>query len=260
MSGNSKITISGSTFTDNYSETTGGSIYLSNYNSISIASSTFQSGVAITDGSEIYSNSGTLSLDTCTFTLTPSKSAISLLSTSFTGNKITMTNSNTSNTSKTATKGGGIYSKNSGSFTLSSSTFTSINYAEYGGAVYLDSDTKTAIPSSASHTLKNVTFTSNSAYQGGALYINNVDYVSIGNTTIAQNSAVSSSSVSGKGGGLYYASSSKFYNKLNAYSLIFSSSVFISMHTLIKFCFRSRWWIVLELQSTIINYENCFFI
>ena len=133
-----------------------------------------------------------------------------MLSTSFTGSKVTMTNSNTSNTLKTATKGGGIYSKNSGSFTLSSSTFTSINYAEYGGAVYLDSDSKTKIPSSASHTLTNVTFTSNSAYQGGALYINEVDYVSIGNITMTQNSAVSSSSVSGKGGGLYYASSSKF--------------------------------------------------
>ena len=101
------------------------------------------------------------------------------------------------------------------SFRLLNSVFSSLNYAEYGGAIYLDSEASTLIPSVASHILTNVTFTNNSAYHGGALYINEVDYISIRDSTFTQNSATSSSDVKGKGGALYYASSSKFTSHKN---------------------------------------------
>ena len=132
-----------------------------------------------------------------------------MLSTTFVGDKLTMKNLNTSNTAKTTTNGGGIYTKKSDSFRLQSSTFTSINYAEYGGAVYIDSERKSSTPTTATHSFVNVTFTGNNAYCGGALYINEVNFVTISNTTFSQNSATGTSASDGKGGGLYYHSSSK---------------------------------------------------
>lgn len=181
-----------------------------------MTNSNFTQGIARSGGSEIYSSSGTLTISGCKFTLTPTKVAVYLLSTSFSGSTITMTNSETSNTSKTATYGGGLYSKNSGNFALKDSTFTSINYAEFGGAVYLESDTQSSIPTTASHSITNVTFSSNSAYHGGALYVKEIDYLSISNTTLSSNSATSSSSVDGKGGAIYFSSSSKFNIKFIA--------------------------------------------
>jgi predicted outer membrane repeat protein len=228
MSGNSDIQVSSCTFTENYSETQGGSIYLSNYNTFVLQSSNFTQGIAKTGGSEIYSSSGTISISDCKFTLTPTKVAIYFLSTSFTGSTITMTNSNTTNTAKTATNGGGIYSKNSGSFVLTDSTFTSINYAEYGGSMYLESDTQSSIPTEASHSITNVTFSSNSAYHGGALYIKEIDYLSISNATFSSNSATSSTSVDGKGGAIYYYSSSKGDNLI--FSIFFTSFIRVKLN------------------------------
>ena len=142
-----------------------------------------------------------------------------------------MANSDTSNTSKTSTYGAGIYSKNSESFSLSDSTFSLMNFAEYGGAIYLESDTKTSIPTTASHSISNTTFSGNIAYQGGAIYVKEIDYLSISNTTITQNSVTTSTAgVQGKGGAIYYSSSSNF--NYSYFSFILPSFIHLKLNTI----------------------------
>ena len=225
MSGNSKIILLSSNFTDNYSYTTGGSIFLSNYESLQATSWQFESSISETSGSEIYSEVGSLTLTSCTFSVSSVTISIYLRTTTFVGSSVTMSNSNTSNTNITSEEGGWIASYDSTSFSLSDSSISNINFAQKGGAIYLESSVKTLIPTSASHSFSNVTFTNNTAYHGGALYIKEIDYVQISNVTMTQNSVINSTSLDGTGGALYYSSSSSYSQ------VVFSSSWTISSNT-----------------------------
>ena len=89
--------------------------------------------------------------------------------------------------------GSGICTYNSDSFSLSSSTFTGLGHSTFGGtvALYMTSNTKgDSIPDSASHTITNVTFTSNRAFIWAALLVSDVNYLTITNTTFRSNYAV----------------------------------------------------------------------
>ena len=146
-----------------------------------------------------------------------------------------MINSDTSNTQMNSNYyGSGMYVSNMDSFSLSSSSFTSLNYAGNGGVIYISDTTasRTSYTTSPIYTLTSCTFTSNSAYFGGALYIDYTKYTSIVSWTFVSNSAVSSSSVSssGSGGAIYYSSSGKS-NDLNFYIGTYSKCVFEAGNT-----------------------------
>jgi predicted outer membrane repeat protein len=222
MSGNSIIYLSYSTFTDNYSYNYGGSIYLSNYDNIEISNSEFALGISTSLGSEIYSEAGTLTISSCNFTIKSISVAVYLKSTTFSGAGLIITNYDTSNTVKTSNEGGAIYSSDSPSFTLEDSTISDINFATLGGAVFIETETQTSIPASASHKISNVTFSNNTAYYGGALYVKEVDYLEISNSTLTGNIANSTSGTEGNGGALYYSSTT-----INS-QVVFSSSCSIS--------------------------------
>ena len=214
MAGNSDLTISGSTFKSGSSKSNGGSIYASSFNKITISSSSFTNSASEADGSVFYFNSGTTSITSIIFSLTYNPSAIYLLGGTFAGNQITMTNSIATNTQMNSNYyGSGIFASNMNSFSLSSSTFTSLNYAGYGGAIYISdtSSSRTSYATNPTYSINSWTFTSNSAYYGGAVYVDYVKYASFTSWTFTSNSAISSSSISasGSGGAIYYASAGK---------------------------------------------------
>ena len=216
----------------------GGAIYASNFNHVIISDTSFSSCASGSDGSVFYFNSGITSVSSSSFTLIYSPSAIYLLGGTFTGSQITMTNSDTSNNEINSNYyGSGMYVSNMNYFSLSCSSFTSLNYSGYGGAIYI-SDTlilRTSYTTSPIYTLTSCTFISNSAYFGGALYIDYTKYTSIVSWTFESNSAVSSSSVSssGSGGAIYYSSSGELCD-LNFYIGKYSKCVFETGNTFIS--------------------------
>ena len=182
LAGNSNLTISGSKFTSGASMSNGGAIYASSFNSVTILGTSFKSCASGSDGSVFYFNSGITSVSSSSFTLIYNPSAIYLLGGTFTGSQITMTNSDTSNTQMNSNYyGSGMYVSNMNYFSLSSSSFTTLNYAGNGGAIYISDTTalRTSYTTSPIYTLTSCTFTSNSAYFGGALYIDYTKYTSI---------------------------------------------------------------------------------
>lgn len=109
-----------------------------------------------------------------------------------------------SNTEVTCGFGGGIYSVDSTTFSLSSSLFDGINHCKTGGAITLSTTSTnkaSSIPSSPSHTITSTNFTSNMAYIGGAIYISDVDYVQITSSIFYDNQAVQTDSVASSGYG-----------------------------------------------------------
>ena len=110
----------------------------------------------------------------------------------FTVFQISITNIDSSSKIKDAKiYGTGIYATNMNSFSLASSNFTNINYGGNGGAIYLSDTTKTrkSIPDSASCTISSCYFVGNSGYNGGAIFIENIDYSIIQTSTFTNNTA-----------------------------------------------------------------------
>ena len=223
MVGTSDLTITGSTFEGSSVTGDGGAIYASRHQTLSIESCTFISNSAQRDGSVLYLDSGTTSVSSSNFTVTPITSAIYTSLNSFTGEHLIFQNENVSNTEyKQDVFGGGIQVLNAKYFEIISSTFNSLNFAEKGGAIYvmaLASAKDSNIPTDPVYKIFNCTFTSNSAMNGGAIYVDNVDYAQINSSTFTNNKAVTYKSAGGDGGGLYYASSGKLSQYLTPHDM-----------------------------------------
>mmetsp|Transcript_42050 Transcript_42050/g.48770 ORF Transcript_42050/g.48770 Transcript_42050/m.48770 type:complete len:187 (-) Transcript_42050:1656-2216(-) len=182
MAGNSELTVSNCTLKLGYSRANGGAIYASSFKQVTIRNCTFTDNSSTNDGSDLYLSSGITQITTTTLTLTPNPTSIYLVGGTFTATSVSMTNSQTSSTSKIVNYfGSAIYASNMDSFSITNANFTSLNYGGYGGAVYLtdSSTTRTAYASSPVYSITSCIFTSNSAYYGGAIYLDYVTYATI---------------------------------------------------------------------------------
>jgi hypothetical protein len=146
----------------------------------SFIDSTFEKNDASDNGCSMYLNSGTTQLTNVTFDVEPNPSPIYISGGNFTATDITIANSETTNSViNKAVLGGGIHASNLESFVIQTSTFTYLNYAKYGGAIYavMTSTVKDdTIPDSSTHRIIGSTFTNNKAYSGGAVYVSEVDH------------------------------------------------------------------------------------
>jgi predicted outer membrane repeat protein len=216
MAGNSDLTIVSCTFSEGYASADGGAIFASGFSTVAISDSTFTSHTALRDGSDLYLSSGVTTLTGTNFTIKPNPSSIYVSSGKFTATNINVGNSDTTNTEITEElSGGSIHASNTESFSVSSSTFSNINFAKLGGAIYityLASLKDGSIPATASFSIASTTFTSNAATKGGAIYVDNVDYAEIRSCTFTSNEANTETDFTdgnGEGGAIYYASSGK---------------------------------------------------
>jgi predicted outer membrane repeat protein len=216
VSGDSNVTISSCTFSEGYASSDGGAIFAFGYSSLTITDSTFTSHTAIRYGSDLYLGSGITTITGSNFTITPNPSSIYVSGGKFTASNINVINSDTSNTAiASGIAGGAIYATNTDVFSIISSTFSNINFAELGGAIYmiyLASLKGDSVPDTARFSIASTTFTNNVAVKGGAIYVENVDYAQITSCTFTSNQAITQTSITdgnGEGGAIYYASSGK---------------------------------------------------
>ena len=209
VSGNSEMTLTTNTFTSGYAGVSGGAIYASSFKQITITSWTFTSNVAFNEGSILYLNSGTTVITGSTFNASPNYNAVNIVAGNFTGTTLTFSNSNPSGSSLTQNlQGGGIYASNPATFFLDQSKFENLNYSQFGGAIYLAFSTTnkpSAIPSEPTWNITSSNFTSNSASFGGAVYVDDVDFVRFTSCKFTSNTAVILNNQGGDGAGLYYA-------------------------------------------------------
>ena len=118
--------------------TDGGAIYASGYEKLTLKKCTFTGNSAVRTGSDIYAISGKSEISDTTFTVTPNPSSVYLVDGDFEGSSITIKNSVPGNSAISSEReGGGIYAADMNSFILQSSIFESLNYAGYGGALYI---------------------------------------------------------------------------------------------------------------------------
>ena len=105
--------------------------------------------------------------------------------------------------------GAAIYASNLNIFTVKNSNFSDFNHGSVGGVIYISvsSTTRGAIPLNPIYSLESCSFKNNSAYKGGAIYIDYVEYALISSCSFIGNSASSSNSGEGYGGAIYYSSS-----------------------------------------------------
>ena len=112
--------------------------------------------------------------------------------------------------------GSGIYGSSMNYFYLYNSSFTSLNYATYGGAIYLlvinKSNNKNLI--NPIYVFDSWKFESNSALFGGAIFLEEVEYASFKSWSFKNNSAVSDLDLGGGTGGAIYYLSSTNYSKV----------------------------------------------
>ena len=212
ISGNSILNIADCSFSNSIVQNEGGAIYASGFKYLGITNSNFSTNTA-SKGKMIYLSSGSTNITSTNFTISANPTAITIISGEFSASQIVVKNTDTNSTNYNGDYyGGAIYATNMLSFTLTDSTFANINYAEKGGAVYLTMvkallETNLTEPR---YWISSWNFTSNSALYGGAVYINNIDYVKFSNTIFDSNQAVVLSKKGGQGEALYYESTSKF--------------------------------------------------
>jgi predicted outer membrane repeat protein len=214
ISGNSDVTINSCTFSEGYASSDGGAIYASGFKLLTIQDSTFTTHTAKRDGSDLYLSSGTTTLSGSNFTIKLNPSSIYVSSGNFTVSNIKVDNSDSSNTEiLSGITGGFIYAANTDAFSIAASTFTDINFAERGGAIYISylaSLKGGSIPATPTFSISSSTFTNNVAIKGGAIYVDNVDHAQITTCTFIGNQAITESTITsgnGEGGAIYYASS-----------------------------------------------------
>lgn len=211
VSGNSDVTITDTQMTSGYSQVNGGAVYAASFKSLIISGCTLTSNVAYSTGSILYLSSGTTTISSSTLSAAPNYNAVNVQGGNFTGSSLTFTNADSSSSSiQENVQGGAIFISNTDSFSLSSCTFDTMDWAYQGGAVYMtmSSTSKgTEIPSSPSMTISSSNFTNNGATYGGALYVSGVDYVQVSDCEFEGNSAVQFEDLGGDGGAIYYSAS-----------------------------------------------------
>jgi hypothetical protein len=138
LSGNSGLAINRSNFTNGAASGEGGAIYAATFKDMTITDCKFSGNIAEANGCDLFLSTGTTTVTDSTFTIRPEPSSIYISQGNFTGTGIAVTNSETSNTEiQENVYGGGVYGSNVKKFVLQTSTFTDINFANIGGAVYL---------------------------------------------------------------------------------------------------------------------------
>ena len=214
ISGNSIVTLSSWTFAYWTSGLNGGAIYASGFISLKIINCKFMNNNCKNQGWDLYLIYGkTVQLEVSTFLINSYQSVY------FNGgnikiSQISITNIN-SLTKMIDSKlyGTGIYGINMNSFSLATSNFTYINYGGNGWAIYLLDTTYTrkSIPVSASCTITSSYFVGNSGENGGAIFIENIDYAIIRDSIFINNTAMlnNQAQAGGYGGAIYYYSSGK---------------------------------------------------
>ena len=194
VAGDSKLSLQSTNFERGYSTSDGGAIYISGFKELSILNCIFSDNTAIRYGSDIYSVAGTTKITDSSFEMEPNPTSIYLYDGNFVGKNITISNLVPTNMDLIyEIKGGGIYAGDMDSFTLESSMIQNLNFAEKGGALYLetpDSGKAKAIPVDPAYSVTSCTFSSNKAHYGGAVYIKNVEYVKFTSSTFTNNSAI----------------------------------------------------------------------
>ena len=186
--GNGTPTVSGCTFNNN----TGGGIYT--IGDLTVTNSTFSSNT----GRGIACQTSNLTVSGCTFNNNDAGSgnsggAIACFTGNSTLRNFTLSNSNFNN-NIAGSSGGAVSIRESVIASITGCNFTG-NTATggYGGAVHTDGNGRTAVTST---TFSNCTFSSNSAYRGGAVYIDLADQ-SLSGSSFSNNTAGEN------GGGMY---------------------------------------------------------
>ena len=194
VAGDSTLNIHSTSFKLGFSASDGGAIYVSGFKELSIINCTFSENNAVRLGSDIYSISGTTKITNSSFMMEPNPTSIYLYDGTFVGKNITIKNLVPNNMALIyESKGGGIYAGDMDSFTLESSMIQNLNFAEKGGALYLetpDSGKAKTIPANPVYSVTSCIFSSNKAYYGGAVYVKNVEYVKFTSSTFTNNSAI----------------------------------------------------------------------
>ena len=225
MSGNSAMTITGSSFIGGYANINGGAIYASSFKTLSITNWNFVGNVAYDSGSVLFLVSGTISFDFSNVTTTPKYNAINIVGGNFTSTKAKYSIGVAFNIEiDNQILGGAIYVSNPESFSVTENTFTDLDYAYQGGAIYMTMSStarSSGIPNSPVCIIQSSSFISNTAKFGGAVYVSGVNYVQISNTSFTSNTA-EKDDVGGNGGALYYSSSD------NSSQVVFESEVTFS--------------------------------
>ena len=210
MSGNSEMIISGSSFTRGYANLNGGGIYASSFKTLYIINCNFVDNMAYNGGSAIFISSGTVRFESSSIIATPNYNAVYIVGGSYSSNDIQYsTGTELYLDNEDQILGAAIYSSNPESFSITNNTFTQLEYAYQGGAVYLtmtSAERATGIPTSPVCVIDTCTFTSNKATFGGALYVSGVNYVKVTNSSFTSNVAQKGTD-GGNGGALYYSSS-----------------------------------------------------
>ena len=163
FSGNSNLALTSTNFTTGYSSGDGGAIFATSFGSISISSCIFTSNKSGRNGASLYLNFGTSTIQDTTFTVNAGATPLYILEGNFTGSSLTINNADTSNTViYETTQGGAIYTSSMTSLSITSSNFNNLNYAYYGGAIYMimsAAKRPNTIPSTATHIISGCTFT-----------------------------------------------------------------------------------------------------
>ncbi len=177
------LTVTGSTFTDNSAATFGGAIFNFTGGTANIADSIFTRNSAGTGLGGAIDNAETLTITGGTFTSNTAGNGGAIFNS--VGTAASITDSKFTGNNVTGTGGGGAIC-NDGTLSSLRDSFTS-NTAYNGGAIYNSSVGTLTITDGA--------FTSNSAYNGGAIY--NARQATLSNVTFTNNSATS-----GEGGAI----------------------------------------------------------
>ena len=183
ISGNSDITISNSIFKNWYSSINGGAVYATGFKTFRLTSWNFEGNSCGSSGNDLWIKSGESHISNSKFVLKAGQSSISLEGGEFYGENIVMINQNQVNDIALRNyywMGSGIYGASMNYFYLYNSSFTSLNYATYGGAIYLlvinKSNNKNLI--NPIYVFDSWKFESNSALFGGAIFLEEVEYAS----------------------------------------------------------------------------------
>ena len=193
VSGSSSIKSNNNIFEGCYATIQGGALSLENYENVSIENCNFTQNSAGTQGNDIYSSTGSLSVYSSNFNVAPSFSSVYLEYTSFEGTHLMFKGTGSDNQIARNEFGGGIYALNMESFKLSSSNFESLTHSQKGGAIALEmtSTYKQTISSTeVVHEITNVNFISNQALQGGAMHVNGMKSLEISQTKFIYNLAI----------------------------------------------------------------------
>ena len=192
--GDSTLTLQSTNFKRGYTTSDGGAIYISGFKEFSVLNCSLFNNTAVKLGSSIYSASGKTKITNSSFQIHPGHTPIYLYDGTFVGKNITINNLVPTNMALIyEIKGGGIYAGDMDSFTLESSMIQNLNFAEKGGALYLetsDAGKAKTIPTNPVYSVSSCTFSSNKAHYGGAVYINNVEYVKFTSCAFTNNSAI----------------------------------------------------------------------